>query len=523
MAAKNNERLTGPFWGARDNFIQGRNQLGLQSAGIGTFAVQLPGLTTLTNRLRYYGFYPWLLDQYASTVGRDSIREFRTFLRRGELLYAFLAVDHDRNEPGIAGSNFAARVLQSGGNRAIDLAGGASLESSDTYFGNRSGAFGQYYYGSLANLGLVAPWARNEGISVCTDRGRNLAETFRESLGGKTGIEFVKIVRRGRVERAALTALFAGFDPDGIKAGSSEWREYKGIFLGPDYPGGEHFYRRGNIAMYLEYVRKTKSVDRPRGMPEGIYGKGWASADSTGCDMTRGWYYYQMNEYCQYALSVVFWGILTEMAGHARIHYAKLMNIMTKAVAGELKNTKSVRGGIVGGTLAGSLEKVSRADKVGSWVGELMGSIPWGEPHKAMAQAVVALLAILSRDGRNLRAIRACAMRQGMWREGDSTDLLGWMSGLTGTETPRFLGRLMLEGVIHRHIEESFRKMRNTRRNGMKLLLEDGVAELVMVAEPSWTSPRLDQLHRFLVDLKCIDPRGNITREGLSFLAEAKP
>ena len=49
----------------------GLDPLGLQITSEATYAALLPGVTNLTNRIRYYGFYCWLLDFYAENI-RDT-------------------------------------------------------------------------------------------------------------------------------------------------------------------------------------------------------------------------------------------------------------------------------------------------------------------------------------------------------------------------------------------------------------------------------------------------------------------
>ena len=64
---KNNEYKT-VVWGSKNNFITGLDPLGLQITSEATYATLLPGITNLTNRIRYYGFYCWLLDFYSKNI-----------------------------------------------------------------------------------------------------------------------------------------------------------------------------------------------------------------------------------------------------------------------------------------------------------------------------------------------------------------------------------------------------------------------------------------------------------------------
>ena len=99
MPVLNNGQWEAPFWGASKSFITGQDMLGMQNTSIATYSTLLPGLTNLTRRIRYYGFYMWMLEQYAKTKGKVSVSEFQRFMRRklAELFESTIAEDtHNR-------------------------------------------------------------------------------------------------------------------------------------------------------------------------------------------------------------------------------------------------------------------------------------------------------------------------------------------------------------------------------------------------------------------------------------------
>jgi len=52
--------------------IGGLDQLGVQMISITLYGELLPGLTNVTDRVRYYSFYPWVLHKYAKDVRSTS-------------------------------------------------------------------------------------------------------------------------------------------------------------------------------------------------------------------------------------------------------------------------------------------------------------------------------------------------------------------------------------------------------------------------------------------------------------------
>ena len=68
MAVLQKGKAIYPFWGVSINLITGLDPLSLQTTSEATYATMLPGISNLTNRLRYYGFYCWLLDFYFKKI-----------------------------------------------------------------------------------------------------------------------------------------------------------------------------------------------------------------------------------------------------------------------------------------------------------------------------------------------------------------------------------------------------------------------------------------------------------------------
>jgi len=64
MAVLQKGNSISPFWGENINLITGLDPLGLQVTSEATYSTLLPGISNLTNRLRYYGFYCWLINFY---------------------------------------------------------------------------------------------------------------------------------------------------------------------------------------------------------------------------------------------------------------------------------------------------------------------------------------------------------------------------------------------------------------------------------------------------------------------------
>jgi hypothetical protein len=162
--AYNLETYQEPFWAKSGNFVRGRDPLGVQNSSISVYAILLPGMTNLTLRLRYYGMYLWLLDEYHNLPSDSSFKQSPkaqyTFIRRAELITAYLMVNNHPKELSVIGNDFANRNINEAKEKGFyDIALGADqnkdTEKGSVYWDYGSGALGQYYAGSLFALNLA--------------------------------------------------------------------------------------------------------------------------------------------------------------------------------------------------------------------------------------------------------------------------------------------------------------------------------------------------------------------------------
>jgi hypothetical protein len=70
---------------------RGLDPLGIQNSGVVLYQALLPGISNVTLRIRYYGFYCWLSDAYAHHEGSTNLEDWRRWVRRGEALYALVS------------------------------------------------------------------------------------------------------------------------------------------------------------------------------------------------------------------------------------------------------------------------------------------------------------------------------------------------------------------------------------------------------------------------------------------------
>ena len=78
----------------------GLDPLGMQAASVNLYQRLVPGISNVTLRIRYYGFYAWLCRTYAERIGDTGQETWKRTVRRAEALLALVAanaVDEDGN------------------------------------------------------------------------------------------------------------------------------------------------------------------------------------------------------------------------------------------------------------------------------------------------------------------------------------------------------------------------------------------------------------------------------------------
>jgi hypothetical protein len=181
-------------WLLPPHTIGGLDHIGTQGPCILIYSQLLPGITNVTDRARYYSFYPWLIHSYAARdVRRESYDTFLATYRKADCLFTMIAERHAqvrgddaaRHGPAMVGRDrLKDAVKLIGEGRSVRLSTYATREESgERYFANRLGGLGQYYAGTLTQLDILAavekPW-----LSYTVERGEPIAQAFEAGVNG---------------------------------------------------------------------------------------------------------------------------------------------------------------------------------------------------------------------------------------------------------------------------------------------------------------------------------------------------
>lgn len=205
----------------------GLDPLGMQNTSVGLYQSLLPGISNVTLRIRYYGFYAWLSAAYARRVRDTTPKTWQRFLRRAEALYALTAQRHG-GETGVAGILWAQAKLVDP-QRIVAFADDAEPGSPTHYLKQAWGAFGAAYGSQLFEIGVLAQ-ARDHVIPVPSPGiGEELAHSFETELRG-IGERYLEILEQGTVAPDDLD-VFTAMSPSEISSGSEEQKLYEDLLF----------------------------------------------------------------------------------------------------------------------------------------------------------------------------------------------------------------------------------------------------------------------------------------------------
>ena len=192
---------------------KGQDHLAVQAPGINIYGRLLPGITNVTDRARYYSFYPWLIWSFDRLGYRKYDDEFKERLRRADCLFTLIAerhayltgADYEDHAGAMVGSNTLARVAKALGPSDIVTLSDYSLRkgAKARYFKNPLGGLGQYYLGVLRELGILGG-DTSDGVKYTRQIGKDIAEHVNTGFDGDL---FLSLVETDSATSQQLDAL----------------------------------------------------------------------------------------------------------------------------------------------------------------------------------------------------------------------------------------------------------------------------------------------------------------------------
>ena len=240
--------MLSPLWTKPAVWSAGRDPLGMQATSVRLYRRLAPGLTNVTNRLRYFSFYCWAVDAYERQVHSGDLKRWQVFIRRAEAIYALASnlVDGPQSL-GMAGGDWANR-MKAGLNGKVgwdtfDLRPHTDRPGeAGQYLKAKGGNFGQFYVASMLEVGMLAGFT---GIPIVSESyGRDLARSFSQSIAAAEHALLDGTIT-GSISRAALNEIGVAAHPARIPRDSEEMALLRAYLLGEQSQigGGERLRR----------------------------------------------------------------------------------------------------------------------------------------------------------------------------------------------------------------------------------------------------------------------------------------
>lgn len=294
------EEIT-PFWAEYPGEASGRDPLAIQNSSVVIYTKMVVGITNVTNRIRYMGFYCWVFENIALNIKKsNSLSEQMRLNRRAELLLAYIMTTNFPEATGVSGSEYAKKNLRS----KISLKNGADWQSKiengyPLYWKFKFGVFGQYYSGVVRDLDLINHPSPQLDLNIytVTSKGKELAKVFQKNIPKRERDTFLEAIINGVVNEEDLGKL-KSFALHVIPEGSAEAEFYQSLLLSHDDKKGlPTFNRRNTIKLLLTHLYKDKDKieDLSTSFLRANYNQNISQKFIT-IDTSTAWYLFEINE-----------------------------------------------------------------------------------------------------------------------------------------------------------------------------------------------------------------------------------
>lgn len=520
-------------WVQPPQSIGGLDHLGSQAPCVLIYAQLLPGITNVTDRARYYSFYPWLLWSFDQRYPKDPLA-FVEFFRRADCLFTLIAERHARQTDGVAERHsvaMAGRVkllpaldrLEAG--EPLRLSEYADKDSSMRYFKNSLGGLGQYYAGTLSDLLLLnassKPW-----INYTTEHGEPLAKCL--DLAG-AGQKFWDVVEQDEISLADLDSLDR-YCPCQLVENEEERRSLTDLYF--DRSGiydAEGMQRRRSLGLILHLVHALSEGEDRIDLDESVFracvysgalpgGARWHVPESL-LPTLKCWGIYERNDLLSVAFQAVLALLLRALQPQEwseRQTYSSVEEFAARFSAGEsVARAIESLGVDTFGTLLADL--ASTAPPMGAWEREdheivllqaLVGEWHRGGDTATILASVIRVLALLVfRDDESQAPYGSLAISH--------DDLAAYPINLVSFRArARQWKNMSLQALVNdlalwcmnTHLRVALRKLRQTGRSTFHLRpSEQGLEVVGQIPPPARTTPRFKQGVQILRDIGALE------------------
>lgn len=503
-----------PDWNKPGTFSAGRDPLGLQAASVRLYTDLLPGLTNVTNRLRYFSFYCWVVRQFE--LSRHTLDEgrWRIFIRRAEAVYALACQIGDNvNALGMAGSLWAAKHVDVG--NAFDFTEWTDGPGQDNQYLKASrGNFGQFYVASMQQMGMLIA-TRERVQAVTPDHGLELADAFERACPDACK-RLLAAIETGGVSRDDCIAISDEAHPAYLDPGSEEGRLLLRYLRGERADDPTALARRATLWNVLNIVERT-GIEDATGLRRELYVQdniGTVAEKSLAGNLT-GWRAYFVNELCHIALEV----LLNALTYRINVTTGSNPDTLSREIASKALRAADAATPLAAVADVRRLAGLALEHEAGVELAQI--AVAAEDPNKKQLRgAVDLLLSLWHRWSADVTMARILAGATTAGRS--AAGIFRLLDAMTDRPTLDALAALIRRFIIGNHLLIAGEKLAGGTYTYRFIVDESGLVD-GNPAEYTFTNPRIGNLITFAYDGGLLDEDGDVADAGKALLDAIQP
>ena len=516
-----------PFWAEFSSTASGRDPLAIQNSSVVIYTKMVVGITNVTNRIRYNGFFCWIFDCILQNISKkNSLEEQIRYSRRAELLLAYLMVKNFPDVTGISGSAFASKNMS----QLINLKNGADWESNieeshGVYWKFKLGVFGQYYSGVARDLNLINHPNLHLALNIytLTVKGKELAKAFEENISQEERDLFWNSVYTGDIQESSLYNL-KSFALHIIPKDSNEHIFYGKAILAADNVKSEpRFNRSETIKLILKHLKnQEEGVDNlvSSFLRENYHSR--QSKDILSNDTATSWYLFEINELVHVAFEHFHACFLYSIET-----YPTLLDQSIEALVNEALNAFMMFDSHQGIDSINQLAELIMSDQIDIYAtyDDMEKHFRLGEFGLCLMYAIKTILHVQINCNNQLTQLKEFAsdFDNNFNRNGYAIDLIDdLVISKKELQIQDYLKVILLK-AINLHTFSSYSKTRIGQSLVHNYMIEDNLVWRLRETFPSRTTPRLQNVLQYIIDIGWIKRDGktySITDSGTKIIGD---
>jgi hypothetical protein len=499
--------------------------VGIRSSSIRLYNHLVPGFTNVTDRARYYSVHAYTVDLWARQFATNDVEKIRRLVRRVECVLGIAEkiTEGERLEPSyaIVGTDAIRRWLKKCPDTLPDNFAVPLERLEEDYFGNKWGAFGQYYGGSESALRVIS-WTPDGLPALMRPLGPELANAFK-SVADK--VKLLDLLNESHPRAKDFRRI--GTELAFSNLTGNERTLLRQVFLDSTNAfGAEGARRRNTLLLLLAIAQQSPSpVHDPAWtvLKMALYGRtedvlfGCPSALLNYLDL---WRIYALHELLAFTLEVFLVtcvdevGILElDLKGPAR-SVAEVSQKLASLLSSKFAKTsfgELVEEGRLNGRMSASEPPASALEEI-----TLRESAKNALKERDLAKAISCALKLLARVSAQLQtdhfAYKLFHPDTVLDEDRLSLDTLSRYSEKNGSATLVETAKHWISLAANTHMRVATAKLAYNKDFTYKIAYDGGRLRKIRDTEPAFSSPRVSQAAQMLSDVGLL----NLTDDGYS-------